>query len=145
MWHQQLSKGKWRGLSVRVLVCWARLITQSLPHWQFRVRLTSQKALGYEDNWLINQTLPKCLPTAKRWSGRLSVLPPCPHFAPLPPDTIMLLFPPILSCPSEMAAHQWLQPLTVAALCWDEGNTGRGRCWALPGNQPYSRPSPVCG
>lgn len=66
MWHQQLSKGKLRGLSVLVLARWVRLITQSLPNWTFRVEQTSQKALGYGEHWLENQTLYlKCELTAK--------------------------------------------------------------------------------
>lgn len=66
------------------------------------------------------------------------MLPPRPQ-----PASSLLLFPPFFSKPAcEMAAHQSLQPLTAAALCWGESITGVGSA-AL--DQSPGRPSPACG
>lgn len=80
----------------------------------------------------------KCERMAEWWGGWRFVLPPAPS---LPPPR--LLFPRFFSRPAcEMAAHQSLQPLTAAALCWEESITGVGSAEL---DQSPGRPSPACG
>lgn len=122
MWHQQLSKGKLRGLSVLVLARRVRLITQSLPNWTFRVEQTSWKVLGCGEHWLEKHTLPEVRADSKVMEWRALCFLPASAVLP------SLLVPPILLRACEMAANQWLQLLTVAALCWAESGTQSGRC-----------------
>ena len=91
VWHHQLSDGKLRSLNVLVRAHWARLARQ-----------TSQKALGYGEDWLEHQALPECEMSRQQSdevAGSWCFLP-----APPPSFTRLLLLPTILPCTSETSA-----------------------------------------
>lgn len=133
MWRQQLSKGKLRGLSVLVRAHWARLITQSLPGWRFGVRQTSQKALGYGEDWLEHQALPKC-ELSRQQSDEVAssrCFLPAPTFLQSPASS------------SHFTLHFWGGCTSVSSL-WQLLPSAGGK-GSLGGNQPSCRPSPVHG